>query len=32
MPVDKFGRNGDTVHAGINIAKINSYFSKERRR
>ena len=26
MPVDKFGRNGDTVYTGINIANLSNSF------
>ena len=26
MPVDKFGRNGDTVYTGINIANLTTSF------
>ena len=26
MPVDKFGRNGDTVYTGINIANLTNSF------
>ena len=26
MPVDKFGRNGDTVYIGINIANVTNSF------
>ena len=26
MPVDKFGRNGDTVYTGINIAYLTNSF------
>ena len=31
MPVGKFGRNGDTVYTGINIAKLtNSFLRRDR--
>ena len=31
MPVDKFGRNGDTVYTGINIANLtNSFLRRDR--
>ena len=26
MPVDKFGRNGDTVYTGINVANLTNSF------
>ena len=28
MPVDKFGRNGDTVSTGINIANLTNSFHR----
>ena len=31
MPVDNFGRNGDTVYTGINIANLtNSFLRRDR--